>query len=136
MKAAIVSIMLLMSLAACTKIDYIGESYPPTNNVDLYFSEADLRMEYKVMGQVIASASDYVSAGKMQNKIMEEARKKGADAVVILGMERYHAGESQTYQETTETKEKSGGTTSTTTATTKNEVQKEKEIKALFIKYR
>ena len=44
MKAAIVSIMLLMSLAACTKIDYIGESYPPTNNVDLYFSEADLRM--------------------------------------------------------------------------------------------
>jgi hypothetical protein len=72
----------------------------------------------------------------MQKKIMEEARKKGADGVVILGLDRYQAGSSTSYTETTETAETKKGTQSVTTATTKTDVEEKKEIRATFIKYR
>lgn len=136
MRQALLAVVLLLALAACTKIDYIGEEYPPTDQVDMYFSEADIRLEYKVMGRMIATADDIVSSGKMQKKIMEEAKKKGADGVVILGLDRYQSGESHQYNETTETKEKKDGTKTTTSATSTTNVEEKKKIEALFIKYR
>jgi len=135
MRKVLLSIVMLLSLAACTKIDYIGEEYPPTDQVDMYFSEADVRLEYKIMGRMIATADDIVSSGKMQKKIMEEAKKKGADGVVILGLDRYQSGESHNYSETTETKEKKDGTKTVTSATSSTEVSEKKKIEALFIKY-
>lgn len=132
----VISTVIFLTLIACTKIDYVGEEYPPTDYVDLYFTEADVRYDYVIMGHVIATADDFISADKMQKKIMEKARKKGADAVVILGLERYQAGETHTYKETTETTESDKGTKTTTTATTTTGVDERKEIKALFIKYR
>ena len=136
MKYAIAFAMLLAVLVGCTKIDYIGDEYPPTSNVDLYFSMDDVRMEYRVMGHVVATADDFVSAQKMQKKIMETAREKGADGVIILGLDRYAAGGSTTYTETSETKETKKGSKTTTTATTSSDVDEKKEIKATFIKYR
>jgi hypothetical protein len=136
MRFALLSVVLLLTLAACTKIDYVGEEYPPTQQVDMFFSEADIQVDYKVMGHMIATADDYVSSGKMQKKIMEEARKKGADAVVILGLDRYQSGESQQYNETSVTKEKKSGTKTVTTATTTTSVDEKKKIQAIFIKYR
>lgn len=136
MRFALLSVVLLLALAACTKIDYVGEEYPPTQQVDMFFSETDIHVDYKVMGHLIATADDYVSSGKMQKKIMEEARKKGADAVVILGLDRYQSGESQQYNETTETKEKKSGTKTVTSATTTTSVEEKKKIQAIFIKYR
>lgn len=136
MKFAVLSMVLILVIAGCTKIDYVGEEYPPTTHVDLFFSMDDVEQDYKIMGHVVATADDIVSAEKMQKKILEEARKKGADGVVILGMERYQAGSSTSYSETTETKDTKKGTKSTTTATTKTDVEEKKEIKATFLKYR
>jgi hypothetical protein len=136
MKPTLLWVILILAVVGCTKIDYIGDEFSPTSYVDLYFSEADVARDYRVMGEVVATASDWVSAEKMQKKIMEKARQKGADGVIILGMERYRSGESTTRKETTQIDETKKGTTSTTTATTETNVQKEKEIRATFIKYR
>ena len=135
MRPIAVSMMLLI-LAACTKIDYIGEEYPPTTHVNLYFAEADVPYNYTIMGRLVATADDFISAQKMQKRIMEEARKRGADGVVILGLERYQAGESDTYKETTETEETTDGAKTATIVTRETDIEKEKEIRALFIKYR
>lgn len=135
MKIAVMYLAVMVLFIGCTKIDYIGEEYPPTSHVDLYFNEGDVEREYKVMGHLVATADDYVSTGKMQKKILEEAQKKGADGVIILNLDRYQAGESTTYKETTDTKETKKGTQSTTTATTSTKVEEKKEIKATFIKY-
>jgi len=135
MRQALLAVVLLLALAACTKIDYVGEEYPATDHVDMYFSEADINLDYNIMGRMIATADDYVSSGKMQQKIMEEARKKGADGVVILGLDRYQSGESHQYNETTETKEKKDGTKTVTSATSTTNVSEKKKIEALFIKY-
>lgn len=84
------------------------------------------------MGQVIASANDLVSAEKLQAKIMQKAQDKGADAVVITGMDRYKSGESTTYNESTKERRRRAETSGSSTTTNMNE----KEIRALFLKYR
>ncbi len=117
---------------SCTKIDYIGDELAPTSHVDLYFSEADVTYDYRVMGHVVATADDFVSAEKMQKKIKEKALEKGADAVIILGMERYRSGESTNYSETT----KQDGKNTVTTGSSSTSNQEKKEIRATFIKYK
>ncbi len=123
-------------LGSCTKIDYIGDEYAPTTNVDLYFAEADVTREHKVMGHLIATAHDIVSAEKMQKDMKKKAMEKGADAIIILGMEKYQSGESTNYSETTVAgTTKKGNPKSTTTATSTTTTEEKKQIKAIFIKY-
>ncbi len=120
----------------CTKLDYIGDEYPPTTNVEMYFSEDDLTREYKVMGHLIATAGDVVSAEKMQKEMKKKAMEKGADAIIILGMEKYQSGETTNYSETTvEGTTKKGNPKSTTTATSTTSTEEKKQIKAILIKY-
>ena len=135
-KHIIAILIVLLCLSACTKIDYIGEEYPPTIHVDLFFDMDDVTREHKVMGNLIATADEGVSTEKMQKKIIEKAMKKGADAVVIIGFEKYQSGESTTYKETSEEgKTKRGKHKTTTTATSSTSVDEKKQIKAVFIKY-
>ena len=127
--AGAVSLALVL---ACTKIDYVGESFPPTTHVDLYFSEDEVTREHRVMGHMVAHAGDAVSAEKMQQKMMKKAREKGADGVIILGLERYQSGETTTHEEKTKDTKKG----SKTKGVVRTEAKFEKEIKAILIKYK
>ena len=128
--------VVLFLLGSCTKLDYIGEEYTPTTNVEMYFSEADVTREHKVMGHLIATAPDLVSAEKMQKEMKKKAMEKGADAIIILGMEKYQSGETTNYSETTvEGTTKKGNPKSTTTATSTTTTEEKKQIKAILIKY-
>jgi hypothetical protein len=126
------SLCLLLLIPACAHVDYIGRSYPPTTDVELFFAEADITESYEVMGRVNAHANDIVSAEKLQKKIIEKAKANGADAVVILGFERYKTGEHTSYSE--RTKEKRRGTETSGSVSTSDE--SEKAIEAIFVKYR
>jgi hypothetical protein len=127
---------ILTGFVGCTKIDYVGEEYPPTSNVEMYFSEADVVREHKVMGHLIATAADAVSAEKMQKDMKKKAMEKGADAIVILGLEKYQVGETTKYTETTEEgTTKKGTPKTTTTATSSTTAEEKKQIKAILIKY-
>jgi len=126
------AILAALLLTACAHVDYVGRSYSPTSHVDLFFDEHEVRESYDVMGQVRAGANDLVSAEKLQAKIMQKAQDKGADAVVITGMDRYKSGESTTYNESTKERRRRTETSGSSTTTNMNE----KEIRALFLKYR
>lgn len=128
----IIILSLILLIAGCTKIDYIGEEYAPTDRVDVFFDEANIETDYVIMGQVIATAGDIVGSEKMLNDIKKKAMEKGADGIIIQGMERYVSGEKTTYTE--ETKETKKSTKTVGTTTTKSE--EKKEIKAVFIKYK
>jgi len=122
----------LLLVAACAHVDYVGQTYPPTSRVDVFFAESEVPQEYKVMGKVVATANDLVSAEKLQAKIVRKAREKGADAVVLTGLDRYKSGENTDYHETTEAK----GRRTTTHGHSSTSSEEKKEIQALFIKYR
>jgi len=130
-------ILLLCMLASCTKIDYVGEEYTPTEHVDQFFSAGDVSREYKVMGYIIASAPDMVSAEKMHKKLVEKALKVGADAVIIEGLERYTAGSTTNYSETSQEKvDKKGKPKTVTSGSSSTSAEEKKQIKATLIRYK
>jgi L-asparaginase/Glu-tRNA(Gln) amidotransferase subunit D len=75
-------------MAGCTTTDYLGKTYPPTQHVDVFYSPQDVKRAYEVMGEIRAQGDDIVSYASMQQKLVQEAMQKGADALVIeqLGM--------------------------------------------------
>jgi hypothetical protein len=133
-KMALVTIALLLAVS-CTKIDYVGRSYPPTTNVDIYFSIDDINGSYEVMGHLTATAGSFTSTEKMQEKILEKAREKGADAVVILGLDVYIKDGGSSWSETTETTETTDGVKTTRSGSESSNDEEMKEIAARFIKY-
>src|SRR5262245_50166162 len=92
-------LMVVALLSGCAHLDYVGESYPPTSQVDVFYSEQNVPRPYTAIGEVIATGDMLVSTDKLQHKIRDEARKHGADAVVLTGLEQYQAGESTSWSE-------------------------------------
>lgn len=131
---SLLALAVLMTVS-CTKIDYVGKSYTPTENVDIYFSLEDITGSYEVMGHLTATAGDFVGSEKMQEDILKKAREKGADAVVILGLNHYVVDGGSSWSETTETEHTEAGKKTTTTGSQANNTEEKKEITARFIKY-
>jgi len=81
------SAFILVTLLAigCTSVNYVGESFDPTTDVDVYYSKEDIKKEYTVMGHATGLGT-LASNDKIQKTLIEEARRKGADAVLITGL--------------------------------------------------
>lgn len=89
-------IMSLALLAGCTSIslDYVGESYPPRDDVDVYNDVSEIDRAHKVMGQagVVVSAGGTLDPSEAQSKLIAEAKARGADAVAFAEPERSLVG--------------------------------------------
>ena len=81
------SLVLLVGLltVGCAEVDYVGESFKPTTNIDLYFSKEDIEKEYTVMGHAVGDGTS--DSNEIQKALIEEAKEKGADAVLITGID-------------------------------------------------
>ena len=121
--------------AGCATVDYVGESYQPTTQVDVFFAEKDVPREYKVIGQVLASGDQFVSASALNTKMMARARETGADGVIILDVSRTPMRVATDVTETTTISNDSDGKTIKKTASA-SEPALHNEIKALFIRYK
>lgn len=87
MKRTVFQLFLVSFLAivlfSCSSPDYLGKSYPPTENVDIFFREADIKKDYEVMGKVMVEVPQKKSLQKAQSKIENLAKAKGADAILF-----------------------------------------------------
>jgi hypothetical protein len=104
-------IILILLVIGCASVNYVGKSYDPTNNIDVYYSEKEINKEYEVMGHAVGRGGLFVTDNQINKKLIEEAKMKGADAIIITGVGVEHV---------------STGDTST----------EERQFKAMFIKYR
>lgn len=73
-------------LIGCVNTDYVGESYPPTTQVDVYYAMEDVSRPHVVMGKITASAMDGWDSNAMVEELKSQAMAKGADAVVIMNV--------------------------------------------------
>lgn len=80
--------ILLLFIGSCAQVDYIGKTYAPSDNVEIFYSENDTEYAYEVMGYAISSGSEFISVDKLKNELLKEARKNGADAIIISGIDR------------------------------------------------
>jgi hypothetical protein len=88
----IVSVLVILAAVfamGCASVNYIGNSFDPTTTVDVYFSEDEIKKEYTVMGHALGTGS-LVSIDKIRIKLIEEAKGKGADAILITGLGKSH----------------------------------------------
>ena len=73
-------------LAGCVSYEYKGEKgEAPSSSVAVFMNAAKIKRTYQVLGEATVSA-DYhdVSRDRMMNKLISEAEKNGADAVLVV----------------------------------------------------
>lgn len=134
MKNVLIVLAVSVVLTSCVSTDYVGKTYAPTSNVDIYVSEADIKQEYEVMGEILAESDDmmFTSGEKMQEKIVEKAKEKGADGIIFNSLEKKTTGEETTNSsETKYSKDEVKSTEKTETS-----VKERKELRAKLIKYK
>ena len=137
MRAATWIVVAALFATGCAHLDYVGESAAPTRDVHVYYTEANVPRPYRVMGEAVATANLFISSDKIQKQMVEKARERGADAVVILGMETYQSGESSSYSESSrESKDRKGRTRVSTSGSSSTSAQESKKVRALFIRWK
>jgi hypothetical protein len=96
--------------------------------------ENDITAPYEVMGELIAETDDnfFINAEKMQNKLMEEARQKGADGIILGSLQKRVSGEGTTTSSETKIKDDK----IKTTEKSETHVNEKKELRARLIKFK
>ena len=139
----VVSSPLIAILVGCVNTDYVGESYSPTTQVDVYYSMEDVDSPHVVMGKITATAMDGWDSDAMVEELKAQAMAKGADALVI---EDVHTDTTGSYTSTYgnnaddkwvitkdgKLKHSGSGSSSSTSITTES---KEKVMDAELLKY-
>ncbi len=85
-------VLMLGTLVGCATTDYVGQSYPPTDSVDIFFSADDIAREYIVMGTAKTEGTEYLTFEAIEQQLVKDAMARGADAIVIDGMETITVG--------------------------------------------
>ena len=130
-------------LGGCVNTDYVGESYSPTSQVDVYYSMEDVNRPHVVMGKITASAMDGWDSSAMVEELKSQAMAKGADALVIMDVHTETVGSyTSTYGDSSDDKwvvtedgklkHRGSSNTSSTSITTDT---KEKMMDAELLKY-
>ncbi|MBE7176286.1 MAG: hypothetical protein INR69_07790, partial [Mucilaginibacter polytrichastri] len=90
-KAILLTIILFLFLAsACSAPAYLGKSYPPTEDVDVYMDAADIKKQYTTMGSSDVD-QNFSSVEVMQQKMVDMGKAKGADGVILKLVEEVAA---------------------------------------------
>ena len=102
MKKSILALGVLVLTLACAQVNYVGQTYEPTKEVEIFFDDKLIEKEYTIIGQAIGTGSFGASNSKIQRKLIQEAKKRGADAILItgLGKDNISTGDGTSMEET------------------------------------
>jgi hypothetical protein len=132
-------LLALVLLAGCASVDYVGKTYAPTSNVDLYMSADDVRRPYDVMGEARAQvvAMPFSHPGpQLQDKLVAEARAKGADGIILGQLQNRTIGSTSNTIGQGERKKNKGKKKMQYTETTTTSEDEVTELRGQLIRYR
>jgi hypothetical protein len=141
----VVLLFLSILLVSCATTDYVGETYSPTSNVDVFFDPSEIKRPYKIMGTAKTEGTEYLTFEAIEQQLVKDAMSKGADAIIIEGMDTVKVGstsstsgqsnEKPRYIATQDGKlKKVGGDGHYSSVSTTTDIR-DKVIKARFIKF-
>lgn len=81
-----------LSLTGCATTDYVGETYAPTQHVDVFFNASEVGRSYKTMGTAKTEGTQYLTFEVIEQQLVKDAMAKGADAIIIEGMDTVKIG--------------------------------------------
>jgi hypothetical protein len=132
-RSALILILVVSAfMSGCAKTSYVGKTYAPTDNVDLFLDETSVTRPYEVMGQVSIDGESLVSTDKLQQKMLEEAKARGANAVLIEDYKEIYTDSSTSTNASTSTDKKGNQHYHGNSYTSQS---KRKILKAQFLKY-
>jgi hypothetical protein len=77
-------VLLMILFSSCLpRINYLGNSFPPTREPDVFVDEKSIDKPYKIIGKGYPDGVGTLTLKSLQKKAIEKAKKKGADAVLI-----------------------------------------------------
>ncbi len=81
----------IIMMSCSPRMHYLGDVYSPSNNVDVYYDELDIKKDFRVMGQLSSDNQDNPTIGleKIKEAMIKEAGEKGADGILFLFHEAY-----------------------------------------------
>lgn len=88
--------VLFIFMSGCATTDYVGTTYPPTSNVDVYFRDADVKRDFSVMGTAKTEGTEYLTFEAMEEQLVKDAMAKGADGIIVDGMDTITVGSTTT----------------------------------------
>lgn len=82
---AILSTLFLMCACSPT-LNYLGDTFPPTDYVDVYYDEGDIKNEYRVIGQLTGDNinNSLIDLEEVKKGMLEEAKMRGANGILFL----------------------------------------------------
>ncbi|RLE17955.1 MAG: hypothetical protein DRJ65_22055 [Acidobacteria bacterium] len=87
MKRLLTVLAVAFVAGACVTTDYMGKTYPPTSHADVFFKAEDVKHAYETMGRIEGETTEYMTFEVIEQQLIKEAMAKGADAILILGMD-------------------------------------------------
>lgn len=88
------SVALLLTVSGCVSYSYKGEKGPvPSDKVTVFSDSGKIGRPYQVLGEAVVSGNyQHVSRDRMIEKLVAEAKKAGAGAVLIVEQQVLPAG--------------------------------------------
>ena len=87
-KSLYIFVVVSFCIVTCTHFNYVGKSYEPTKDVTIYYSEKKIQKEFTIIGHAISAGQIFVSVDDLKEKLISEAKAKGADAILIKDIDR------------------------------------------------
>ena len=79
------SLVFIFALSSCSPlIHYVGDTYPATPTVDVYYSVRDVKREYKIMGRM---TKELVQGDAEKREMIQEAKRRGAEGIIFYDLE-------------------------------------------------
>jgi uncharacterized protein YbjQ (UPF0145 family) len=87
------------SSCAVVRLHHIGKDFPPSRTIDVVYAQRDIKAaKYEFMGEILLEANNTFITREMEAQLIEEARERGANAVIIGNLDvRYFNGDGVIY---------------------------------------
>ena len=78
------SILILFVLISCIPIRYIGDEFPPTQKIQVFYSAKEIQLKHIIFGHILGSGGN---VSKIKEKLKKEAMDRGANAILFTGVD-------------------------------------------------
>ena len=90
------SAALLLFAAGCVNVDYVGQVFEPIPEgkpVEFFKERGEIQPgKYRIIGRAVVSTTRRLDHYDIREILIDEARKRGADAVVVVAQKRVRRG--------------------------------------------
>jgi hypothetical protein len=78
-------LLFIFMLTACSPlIPYVGDTYPPTSRVDVYYAVKDIPRDYTIIGRM---TRELIQGDSEKRQMIREAQRKGAEGIIFYDLE-------------------------------------------------